>query len=356
MNNKPANVPLCETQIVPIHKHIQCKRTRKYVTHEQISLLAKERGKQGISLNDIMTNFACRKNQAQRKLKYMHSNGIIFTARDIASQGLKLTPSFKNKRPQRYYATAIKSDIIEKIKDETENVLIRTTVPNRSRHPLSNRLDYEKANSLFDVMLRLPWKPLYIHKIQVELIIDNECYQLIKNIPYKGNAGKYVEEFIDDTWVKYVYYKTGKVSVYVECSHRPFRIQIENDLAFLYSFLGQVRDRLEYHVGDPRGRLTPNITTWILKQCDFNKDVPISDKVQITLPDIQLSTALETFRLYVKNLFGEAFFRCEDSRQVNQPLTDYLNSTINPYPSIFARIQQLEKKIDVILDMKLSHN
>ena len=95
-------------------------------------------------------------------------------------------------------------------------------------------------------------------------------------------------EIIDQTHVKFVYYKNGKVSIYVESSNKPFRIENEDDLAVLYSLLGQVRDRLEYHVSDPRGRLTPIITTWILKQCDFDKDVPITDKAQIILPDIQL--------------------------------------------------------------------
>ncbi len=61
-----------------------------------------------------------------------------------------------------------------------------------------------------------------------------------------------------------------------------------------------------------------------MEQYDFNKDVPITDKAQMTLPDIQLSTAFETFRLYVKNLEGEANYRCEASLQVNKALPQYL--------------------------------
>ena len=201
-------------------------------------------------------------------------------------------------------------------------------------------------------MLKLPWKPLHIHKIQLELCIDKECYELIKGIQYKGNAGRYMDEIIDQMHVKFVYYKNGKVSIYVESSSKPFRIETDNDLVGLYSFLGQARDRLQYHVSDARGRLTPIITTWILKQCDFDKDVPITDKAQLTLPDIQLSSAFETFRLYVKNLGGEAFYRCEDSRQVNQPLVPYLNSTINPAAAMLARIEKMEGKIDAFLENK----
>jgi hypothetical protein len=352
VSNKLVNVPLCDPQIVPLHKDSQCKKTRKYVTHEQISLLAIERGKMGITYNNLMTNFGCTKNQAQRKLKYMHSGGVIFTAGEIISKGLEPTAGFKNSRPQRYYATAIKSDIIEKLKEDTKNVLLRTTVPSHSRHPLSNCLDYEKATNFLEAMLRLPWRPLHIHKIQIELPIDKECYNVITGIQWKGNAGRCVKEIIDHTHVKYVYYKKGKVSVYIECSGNPFRLENEANLAILYSFLGQVRDRLESHVNDPRGRLTANITTWILKQCDFNKDVSISDKAQITLPDIQLSSAFETFRLYVKNLGGDALYRCEDSRKVNQPLVPYLNSTINAAAAMFSRIEKIEGKIDAFLENK----
>lgn len=350
ISNNQVNVPISLPKIVPLQKDIRIKKTREYVTHRQISLLAEEGGKRGITFKDVMNNFECTKNQAQRKLKYAHYSGVLFTASDLISDGVEPTPHFKNNRPQRYYAYAIRSEIIEKIKDEKKNVLLGTTVPRHSRHPLSNCLDYEKATNLFEVMQRFPWRPLHIHKIQLELSVDKECYELITGIQWRGNAGRYMEEIIDHTHVKYVYYKTGKVSVYVECSDKPFKIETENDLALVYSHLGQVRDRLELHVSDPRGRLTPNISTWTLKQCDFNKDMPITDKAQMVLPDIQLSSALETFRLYVKNLGGDAFYRCEDSRQVNQPLVAYLNSTINPAAAMFARIEKIEGKIDAVLE------
>ena len=106
-------------------------------------------------------------------------------------------------------------------------------------------------------------------------------------------------------------------------------------------------------MSDPRGRLTPNITTWILKQCDFDKDVPITDKAQIILPDIQLSSAFETFRLYVKNLGGDAFYRCEDSRQVNQPLCRILKfDNQSSWQQCVARIEKMEGKIDALLENK----
>jgi hypothetical protein len=111
-----------------------------------------------------------------------------------------------------------------------------------------------------------------------------------------------------------------------------------------------VRDRLENHISDPRGRLVPQIPTWILKQCDLNKGVPITDKAQITLPDIQISTAFRVFRLYVKNLDGQANYRCEESLQINQPLRG-LESILKPYASLEKKLDLLESKLDSLISI-----
>jgi len=95
-------------------------------------------------------------------------------------------------------------------------------------------------------------------------------------------------------------------------------------------------------ISDPHGRIVLPITTWILNQCDFNKDIPLSDESQITLPDIQLKSAFGVFRLYVKNLDGKAYYRCEDSRVVNQPLIPYLNFQINPGVELFKIRKDIE--------------
>ena len=183
-----------------------------------------------------------------------------------------------------------------------------------------------------------------MHKIQLETLIDTENYNLIHSEPWKGNLGRKQIEHIDNKDVTYIYYKNGKVSINIACSNCPFKIQTEDDLVLLYSFIGQVRDRFEYQVSDPRGRIAPQITNWILKQSDFNKDIPITDIGQITLPNIQLKTAFSVFRLYVKNLEGKAHYRCEDSRVVSQPLGEFLNSSININPNV-----QVQNNVEAIL-------
>ncbi|HEV2877281.1 MAG TPA: hypothetical protein VGW09_08385 [Nitrososphaeraceae archaeon] len=59
-------------------------------------------------------------------------------------------------------------------------------------------------------------------------------------------------------------------------------------LAIFSPFLGHVKDRFLYHVNDLRERQVPPLMSWVLKQCDLNKDIEISDKAQLTLPDIEL--------------------------------------------------------------------
>lgn len=200
-------------------------------------------------------------------------------------------------------------------------------------------------------MNNLTFRPLLIHKIILKMSIDPTCYELIKTAPWKGNLGRSYSDPIENKLVTYTYYRNGKVKMHVACSNNPFRLETDDYLAILYSFFGQVRDRLEYQISDPHGRLVPEITKWILEQCDFNKDVPVTEKAQVTLPDIQLSTLFETFRLYIKNLHGEANYRCEVSQQVDQLLPQYLALTINPNFEILSELGDINKDIQEIKNM-----
>jgi hypothetical protein len=59
------------------------------------------------------------------------------------------------------------------------------------------------------------------------------------------------------------------------------------------------------------------------------------------LPDIQLSTAFQTFRVYVKNLGGKAYARCESLVKVDQSLVMFMESNINPVSEILSAIDRL---------------
>lgn len=286
--------------------------------------------KEGTSFANVENEFRINKARAQRILKIATQKQFLFT------------PGRKN--PQKYYPDSRHYAVIEYLNNK-ENVPKQTT---DAKSPISNCLEYQKAKNFLDVLSKLPFTPLMMHKIVVEMMLDIQFYDLINVKAWKKNLGRLYSETIDKIDVNFVYYKNGKLLVYIVCSNRPFKIETEEDLAILYSFFGQVRDRLEYQISDPHGRLVPNISKWVLKQCEFNKDVPITDKAQLTIPDIQLSTALQTFRMYVKNLNGRANHRCETSMEINQLLPTYLSSNINPSIEILSKLDSLTRDLESI--------
>ena len=140
------NVPLHEDNNAPIDKEIRILG-RGYITKKQVSVLAECHGKRGITFHDIMKAFKTEKRNAQHRIKHFHKSKVLFTAQDLIDQEIELPPTFKNHIPQKYYATSMKADIIQKIKKEYTNVLLDTTGVNKNYYPLFNSLEQQKANS-----------------------------------------------------------------------------------------------------------------------------------------------------------------------------------------------------------------
>ena len=112
----------------------------------------------------------------------------------------------------------------------------------------------------------------------------------------------------------------------------------------IFVFLGQVKERLAIILIDPRERIVPPIDNWILKYCDFNKDIEIDDKNIGQLMDlnIQIKYAGEAFRLYVKNLEDRFVLREEKIMKVNQPITTFMNDSIlSPFHLINSKVNEL---------------
>jgi hypothetical protein len=121
--------------------------------------------------------------------------------------------------------------------------------------------------------------------------------------------------------------------VYVACSNNPFKLEDEADLITLYSFLGQVRGRLLDVVTDPHERIVPPITEWVLTGCDGNKDIPVTDRLQLSAINIQLKEADRVFRLYIKSLGDKAVYRVEESLEMRSSIVDALHTIIRTIPS-----------------------
>jgi hypothetical protein len=253
-------------------------------------------------------------------LKYFHKKNTLFTAKDLEDQGIYLN-RIKKSNPQKYYLTDIKSKIIEDYK----NVQKGTT---GSRHNLtaSSFIDQQKIQNFRDILCQLSQAILYIHKLQIWTRIDKKYYAYIKDIkPDPVNGAKVYEQRIGISKgppnLKFIISPNGTIMIYVSSSMNPFRLYEEQDVSDILIFLGRVSDRLHYLFSDSRDKLIAPVREWILKGCDINKDIPINNMTQLTLPDIQISMAEKAFRGYVKLISsGKAYYRVEQSLAPNEPV------------------------------------
>jgi len=175
--------------------------------------------------------------------------------------------------------------------------------------------------------------------------VNKEYYNDLDGIPPRAvNRAKSHQENIGNRRVTYTISPNGTVEIAIACSNCPFRIESEEDICRLFSFLGQVRDRFLYIVSDPHEREVSEVDKWILKSCDLNKDVEISVKCQIVFPDLQLKYAGRVFRIYVKSLSDRAVARVEESLKVDLPLSGALESISNLSPVIGTKSRFFARK------------
>ncbi|MGC1930988.1 MAG: hypothetical protein WA667_18620, partial [Candidatus Nitrosopolaris sp.] len=195
---------------------------------------------------------------------------------------------------------------------------------------LLSTIEEQKAQNLLDTLSLLGHSPLYIHKLQLQVPLDSRYYADIQKDCSEYNKAKQHEERIGTAVVKYLIYPNGKTMVFVACSNNPFKLEDEADESILYSFLGQVRDRLLYLVTDPHERIVPPITEWVLTGCDINKDITVSDMLQLTAINTQLKDANRVFRLYIKSLGDKAVYRVEESVKMQSCIIDVLRTIRSP--------------------------
>lgn len=292
---------------------------RSYIRSEQIVELAIQKVTKnlgdGLSITDLLSSGLARsKKQAQRMLKYLsHERKVLFT--------------LENRKPQRYFPTCLKADIIQNMRKSQKNVPIHPTGVRHSKATLSSTLEQQKAKSFLDVLSALGNVPLFIHKLHLLLSVDPITYAEIQGAVVERNKAKRHEEVVGKAHVQYHISPNGTIMIYVACSHNPFKLESDADESILFSFLGQVRDRLLYLLSDPHERLVPAILEWRLIQCDLNKDIELTDMHQLTGINIQLKHADRVFRLYIKSLGDRAVYRAEESLKLkSSPLVDGLRS------------------------------
>jgi hypothetical protein len=314
-------------------------RCRRYTKHQQIIQLAESkynRTGQGITYTDLITaDLSSHKRQAQETLKHFVKKQVLFTLND--------------QRPQRYYLVSKRANVVEDIKNRKNSPLHHTGVK-PSVAPLKHLLDKQKSQNFLDILLSLPKIPMYIHKLYLQLSIGKESYTDLKGNTVKRNRAKPHQERIGNTIVTYMVYPKGSVIVTIACSNYPFKLETDSDLTILFSYLGQVRDRLLYLLSDISETIVPPITEWLLKQCDVNKDMQINGLMQLTLPDIQVKQMDRVFRLYVKAVGENAVYRVEEAMTLDSTLFEALQQIRAP-KIVEQQLVEQEEVLTEVSDM-----
>lgn len=281
------NVLLTLNKNVPRSSVVQYgDNKRRYSNSQEIISLAidkfKKNGK-GITYDDLLSSgLSQHKNQGQRTLKHYLQKGILFTLSDS--------------RPQRYYPTSIKSEIMEKKNAPTNPTGVTY---------FSQPLDF--------ILPLLPCAPLNIHNVHLKLKITPECYNELKLPQIPRNNGKRHSEIIGNAHITYTFYPAGTVNVEVQCSSNPFKLEYEADRSRLLTFFGQVRDRLVTFLMDKHERIVPDILEWNITECDINKDIKVADCLHFGSPKIQLKHLDHLFRIYIKSMGKDTVCRVEES-------------------------------------------
>jgi hypothetical protein len=341
----PKNAPIDQGSNAPLQTLVYCDgvrfdSTRRYTRAQEVDKLAVKKYKingRGITFQDLISSgLAKHKSQAQNTLKRCLGRKILFAP--------------CNHKPQQYFPISLMSEILEA--RLSKNVPIKVTgVPLfQSTHPSAEDIIVTQTLEGY-VLPLLHDVPLNIHKLHLMTRIASEYYHEIALPSSRWNSAKEYQEIVGTAFVKYIFYANGAVMVFIEASNNPFKLEDYDDLGNLIAFLGQVRDRLVVFLQDRHERIVLEIMRWELKQCDINRDVRVSDWLQLTGLKIQLRHAFHLFRVYIKSKGRDTVCRVEESVVFpnNRSAVEAINDVFNPTERLEKQIVELDRKIDRML-------
>jgi hypothetical protein len=178
--------------------------------------------------------------------------------------------------------------------------------------------------------------------------IPSKYYHEIVLPSSRWNSAKEHQEIVGTAFVKYIFFANGTVMVFIESCNNPFKLENYADLSRLIAFLGQVTDRLVVFLQDRHERIVPDIIQWELKQCDINRDVRVSDWLQLTGLKIQLRHAFHLSRIYIKSKEKDTVCRVEESvvfPNSNRSAVEAINDIFNPTERLEKQIVELDRII-----------
>lgn len=357
------NLPVAENRLIDVlenrpNKHLVHRLGKwQHISSEEIESLAitkYQRCGLGITIDDIIATFKCKKTKAQRKLK-------LLCKKSINKKGeTPILFTLKRTKPQQYFPSCIRATIIK----NNRNRLIDSTGSNYNNNsssysPLHNAIEQQMVYYLLTQLSLLPFDQLNMHNINMRTTTEKSHYEEI-GIQHcsKENKTKIQRELIGVREIIYKFNKNGSIEIEIASSKNPFPIETYNDVNNLFIFLGRVKEILGIILSDPRERIVPPVDKWILKYCDFNKDIELDNIGQLMNLNIQVKHMGEAFRLYIKNLEDKFALRGEKIMKINKPITTFLNEAIqNPLHLINSKFNELynivEKKltdIDIRID------
>ena len=333
IENRPSN------QLV--HRYVK----GKWIRPMELKELARKKyyinGK-GITIFDVIAEYRCSKPKDQLRLKNACKEKI-----DKNGKKSSILFTLDNERsiPQQYYPSCIKATIIKNKRNRPIDPTGVSYNNKASHYPLHNAIENQIVQSFLLQLYLLPWQILNMHNIHIRTIIDKNHYEEIKIQPCSyQNKTKIQREWIGPREVIYKFNKNGSIEIEIACSKNPFPIETSYDVFSFFVFLGEVKYTLAIILNDPRVRIVPSLDTWIVKYCDFNKDIELDDENIGQLMDlnIQIKYVGEAFRLYVKNLEDRFVLREEKVMKINQPVTTFMNDSIlNPFHLIENKFTEL---------------
>ena len=293
----------------------------------------------GITYKDLMdAGVAVHKRQAQEVLKYQLRIGKLFTLKD--------------KRPQQYYPTKTRSEVIEKVAKRNTPIQpsgVNSTIllDNSSISPLSQCLQYITIQTLEGYVLPLlPEAPLLMHNMHFKTKVLPECYNELKLAYYRRNNGKHHQEIIGNTLVDYIIYKSGTVNIQTKCSNNPYKLETEEDRFRIIEFFGQIRAGLINLLFDKHERIVPGVLEWELIECDINKDIKVTDLLHFSSIKLQVKHLDHLFRIYIKALGKDTVCRVEEAKQPKKRAVEFINDVLNPVEKIEKQLSCISERLD----------
>jgi hypothetical protein len=302
-----------------------------------------EKTGKGITYKDLMdAGIVIHKRHAQDILKYHLRKGDIFTLKD--------------KRPQQYYPTGIRAEVIEKIAkntpiDPTGVGILSTSHSSSSpsKSPLCQCFQYTSIHTLEGYVLPLlPDAPLFIHNMHFKTKILPECYSELELPSYKRNKGEYHTEIIGKARVDYVLYASGTVDIQSSCSNNPYKLETEEDRFRIIEFFGQIRAGLINLLNDKHERIVDDVLEWELTECDINRDIKVSDLLHFSAIKVQVKHLDHLFSIYIKSMGTDTVCRIEERKRPNQSAIEFINDVFNPVERVEKHLAEIGRKIDRI--------